>query len=102
MRPIVIGRDYGDQTEVTGGLKYGDVIATNVTDEIQDGVEVDPQFVNNQPREAGGQSDKNPGTQGQYGNQKLDNNAQKTSGGGQGKGRSGTQGGSNSAGSGKQ
>ena len=106
MQPIVIGRDYGDQTEVTGGLKAGDVIAANVTDDIREGVEVDPQFPRNQTEEtAGGQSDKNPGLQGQYGNQKLDNSAQKAGGSGKGKGNSGgaqNGKGSNAASSGKQ
>ena len=101
LRPIVIGRDYGDQTEVTGGLKEGDVIATDVTDEIQEGVQVDPQFAKKQPQEAGGQSDKSPGTQGQYGDQGLGDSAQKASGSGRGK--SGSQnGGSSAASSGKQ
>ncbi|MBV8706792.1 MAG: efflux RND transporter periplasmic adaptor subunit [Acidobacteriaceae bacterium] len=103
LRPIGIGRDYGDQTEITSGLKEGDAIVTNVTDEIRDGIEVDPQFPkNNQAPGAGGQSDKNPGNQGQYGQQGLTNSAQKASGSGQGKGKSGAQGGSKSAGSGKQ
>jgi multidrug efflux pump subunit AcrA (membrane-fusion protein) len=90
MQPIVIGRDYGDQTEITDGLKEGDVIATSVTDEIRDGVQIDPQFANDQPQQRGGQSDKNPGTQGQYGDQKLDNSVQKTGGSAKGKGGSGS------------
>lgn len=104
MQPIGIGRDYGDQTEITSGLKEGDVIVTNVTDEIRNGTEVDPQFPKNsdQAAVAGSQSDKNPSNQGQYGQQGLTNSAQKTSGSGQGKGKSGAQGGSKSAGSGKQ
>ena len=94
LQPIVIGRDYGDQTEITNGLKEGDVIATNVTDEIREGVEVDPQFGSNQAQGAGGQSDKSPSTQGQYGQQ----------GSGSGKGNSGgaqSGSGSNAASSGK-
>lgn len=102
MQPIGIGRDYGDQTEITSGLKEGDVIVTNVTDEIHDGIEVDPQFPNDSNQVAGGQSDKNPSSQGQYGQQGLTNSAQKTNGSGQGKGKSGAPGGSKSAGSGKQ
>ncbi len=103
MQPILIGRDYGDQTEITGGLKEGDVIVTSVTDEIRDGAEIDPQFVNNQSSQRGGQSDKKPGTDGQYGDQRLSNSAQQAGGGAKGKGTSGTQsGGANSAGSGKQ
>ncbi len=102
LRPIVMGRDYGDQTEVTSGLKEGDVIVTNVTDEIQDGVEVDPQFGKDQNQEGGGQSEKNPGTQGQYGAQSLDNNAQKAGGSGRSKSGAQNSGGSPSASSGKQ
>lgn len=104
MQPIGIGRDYGDQTEITSGLKEGDVIATDVTDELRDGIKVDPQFPKNsdQAAGAGGQSDKNPSSQGQYGQQGLTNSAQKASGSGQGKGKSGAQSGSKSAGSGKQ
>jgi multidrug efflux pump subunit AcrA (membrane-fusion protein) len=43
-RPITIGRDYGDRTEVLTGLNEGDVIATTVTDEVRDGVEIEPRF----------------------------------------------------------
>ena len=102
LRPIVIGRDYGDQTEITGGLKEGDVVITNVTDEIRDGIEVHPQFGNNQTQGAGVQSDRNPGTQGQYGQQGLANNAQKGSGSGKGNSGGAQSGsGSNAASSGK-
>jgi multidrug efflux pump subunit AcrA (membrane-fusion protein) len=85
---IYISRDYGDQTEVVGGLKEGDVIATTITDQVREGVKIDPQYPQKpgQP-ELGGQSDKNPGESGQYGEQGLDNSAQKTSK----KGKSGKQ-----------
>jgi RND family efflux transporter MFP subunit len=43
-RPIQIGRDYGDQVEITSGLQPGDVIARIVTDQVQNGVEIQPQF----------------------------------------------------------
>jgi multidrug efflux pump subunit AcrA (membrane-fusion protein) len=43
-RPIDIGRDYGDQTEVTGGLHEGDVIVRTISDQIQDGAEIEPQY----------------------------------------------------------
>ncbi len=69
-RPISIGRDYGDETEVVSGLKAGDVIAMVVSDEIQDGAKINPQY-QNEPQQAGGQSDQRPGDEGQYGNQDL-------------------------------
>ncbi|MBV8831895.1 MAG: efflux RND transporter periplasmic adaptor subunit [Acidobacteriaceae bacterium] len=79
-RPVVIGRDYGDQTEIVGGLKSGDVIVTTVTDQVRDGARVDPQFSKAAvPSEEGGQSDQEPGEEGRYGAQNLDNSAQKTS-----------------------
>ncbi len=40
LTPIVIGRDYGSETEILGGLKAGDMIASSFTDEIQDGASV--------------------------------------------------------------
>jgi multidrug efflux pump subunit AcrA (membrane-fusion protein) len=43
-RPIQIGRDYGDQTEVTGGLTPGDIIVRTVTDKIRENVEVEPHY----------------------------------------------------------
>ncbi len=80
-RPIRIGRDYGDKTEVVGGVKAGDVIVDTVTDDIQDGVKVDPQYPQEkaQPQRSG-QSDQGPGDSGQYGDQRLDNPPQKSSG----------------------
>ena len=38
--PVVIGRDYGSETEVVTGLKPGDMIATTFTDDILDGAKV--------------------------------------------------------------
>jgi multidrug efflux pump subunit AcrA (membrane-fusion protein) len=79
-QPIYIGRDFGDETEVTGGLRQGDVIATTITDEVRENVKIDPQFPKKagQP-ELGGQSDQRSTDSGQYGEQGLDNSAQKTS-----------------------
>ncbi|MGA8029420.1 MAG: efflux RND transporter periplasmic adaptor subunit [Bryobacteraceae bacterium] len=69
-KPILIGRDYGDQTEVVNGLNEGDVIAINVSDEVRDGVKIQPEL-QKQSQQAGGQSDKNPAEEGQYGKQGL-------------------------------
>lgn len=95
-QPISIGRDYGDETEVVGGLKAGDVIASTVTDEIHDGVKINPQYPKQGQPEIGGQSGQSPGEAGQYGEQGLDNQAQKSqkggAKGGAGKKNSGKQG----------
>jgi multidrug efflux pump subunit AcrA (membrane-fusion protein) len=40
LTPVVIGRDYGSETEIMSGLKVGDLIATTFTDDIRDGVPV--------------------------------------------------------------
>ncbi len=42
--PIQLGRDYGDQTEVVEGVNAGDIIVQNVSDDIQENVEVEPRF----------------------------------------------------------
>ena len=38
--PVTIGRDFGSAVEILTGLKAGDVIVTNVTDEVVEGAEV--------------------------------------------------------------
>jgi multidrug efflux pump subunit AcrA (membrane-fusion protein) len=43
-QPVQIGRDYGDESEITGGLRMGETIARGVSDEVQEGVEIDPQY----------------------------------------------------------
>src|SRR5579875_3161337 len=92
-RPVQIGRDFGNQTEIASGLQPGDVIVKTITDDIQEGVKVDPEFPKQQQQpnqqQAGGQSDQGPGQEGRYGNQSLDNqgsNAEKSKGGNKGKG----------------
>lgn len=95
-RPITVGRDYGEQTEVTSGLQDGDVIALNVTDEIRDGSKVDPQFVASANQQRNGQSEAHPGRGGNYGQQPLTEQPESKTKGGGGKG------GSNSSNSGKQ
>ncbi len=80
-RPVAIGRDYGDQVEITSGLKAGDVIALDVTDEVRDGAKIQPDFAHEKPQPSGGQSNQQPNTAGQYGNQNATNQSQKTGGG---------------------
>jgi multidrug efflux pump subunit AcrA (membrane-fusion protein) len=43
-RTIELGRDYGDQTEVVSGLQPGDIIVRNVSDDIEENVEVEPRY----------------------------------------------------------
>ena len=43
-RPVQLGRDYGDQTEIVSGLRSGDVIARTITDDVQEGAEIQPEF----------------------------------------------------------
>jgi multidrug efflux pump subunit AcrA (membrane-fusion protein) len=38
--PVTIGRDYGSETEIMTGLKAGDIIVTNVTDDVVEGAAV--------------------------------------------------------------
>lgn len=83
LRPITVGRDYGEETEVTSGLREGDVIALDVTDEIQEGSKVDPQFAKTGNQQPGSQSEAKPGQGGNYGPQGLTDQSQsKTKGGG--------------------
>jgi multidrug efflux pump subunit AcrA (membrane-fusion protein) len=44
-KPIQIGRDYGDHTEVIGGLKPDDIIVRTVTDRVQENVEIEPRYL---------------------------------------------------------
>lgn len=105
-QPVLIGRDYGNESEIVSGLNEGDVIAQTITDEIENGVQIEPQYPKQQQanNQAGGeQSHQAPGDTGQYGNQSLDNAAGKSSaaqknsnGGGAGQSNSGKQGNSSS------
>ena len=46
-KPIQLGRDYGDQTEVVNGLQAGDIeVVQNVSDEIEENVEIEPRYRN--------------------------------------------------------
>jgi multidrug efflux pump subunit AcrA (membrane-fusion protein) len=105
-RPVQLGRDYGNETEIVSGLQPGNVIVKTITDQVQDGVKIDPEFPKQpqQPgQQGGGQSDQGTSQQGQYGNQGLTNqgsNAEKGSGGKKGGQQKGGQ--KSGKGSGKQ
>lgn len=68
--PIVIGRDFGDQIEVVSGLKPGDMIVTDVTDDVVDGAAVETHMAKaeSQPAGAGGTQNTPPGGSTRYGN----------------------------------
>jgi multidrug efflux pump subunit AcrA (membrane-fusion protein) len=72
-RPIQIGRDYGDQSEITGGLQPGEVIAETVTDDVREGKKVRPEFQPSKHKQPEAQSDKEAAESGRYGNQSLAN-----------------------------
>jgi multidrug efflux pump subunit AcrA (membrane-fusion protein) len=40
--PVTLGRDYGTDLEITGGLKEGDRVVINPSDEVREGAEVKP------------------------------------------------------------
>ena len=71
--PVTIGRDFGSAVEVLTGLKVGDVIVTDVTDDVVDGKEVTVHEAKNaeqQPQTPPSQTTP-PGGSTQYGNQGL-------------------------------
>jgi multidrug efflux pump subunit AcrA (membrane-fusion protein) len=103
LRPITIGRDYGDQTEITQGLKPGDVVALDVSDAVHDGAKIEPHFAGENNGQKVGQSDQRSNTEGQYGNQNLSNQgAKKGAPGGGNQGGDSKGGSSGGSGSGSQ
>lgn len=40
LTPVLIGRDYGPEVEIVGGLHEGDLISSTFTDDVRDGVKV--------------------------------------------------------------
>jgi len=47
--PVSLGRDYGEEVEVASGVQAGDVIAMNVSDEVTDGAQIEPNFSEKKP-----------------------------------------------------
>lgn len=43
-QPVTLGRDYGTVLEVLSGLEEGQVLVANPSDQVRDGVEVNPTF----------------------------------------------------------
>jgi multidrug efflux pump subunit AcrA (membrane-fusion protein) len=75
--PVTIGRDFGSAVEILTGLKAGDVIVTDVTDEVTEGAEVTthmakgPQEQPQQPPKQNTPRDTNLGGSTQYGDQGI-------------------------------
>jgi hypothetical protein len=74
-QPVDIGRDYGASTEILNGLKEGDLIAPDVTDEVTAGARVQIRITttpgqNENPRSGLNQTVP-PGGPSQYGNQAI-------------------------------
>jgi multidrug efflux pump subunit AcrA (membrane-fusion protein) len=44
LQPVTLGRDFGGVVEIMTGLQAGDVIVTNVTDDVVEDAEVEPKF----------------------------------------------------------
>ena len=86
IQPIDVGRDFGPVLEVLSGLKTGDVIASNVTDDIIEGAKVNVHLSQQKSQAAPNapQSLNQPvGGSSQYGNQSItDTNMQGLNGGG--------------------
>ncbi len=103
--PVVLGRDFGSAVEIVSGLKAGDLIATNITDDVREGAPVRiamEKSVEDQPTAPPSQT-RPPGGSSQYGNQGItDQNLQgkqgqqNQKGEGKGKASSGDQNGSSS------
>jgi len=89
--PVTIGRDYGSEVEIVTGLKAGDVIVTNVTDDVVEGAAVDMHMAKGEEQAAPPKQNAPLGGSTQYGNATItDRNLQ------------GQQGAQNSSGKGKQ
>ena len=73
MVPVIIGRDFGSAIEILNGIKEGDLIVTDVTDEVVDNAEVKTHMTKapeEQPQKAPSQAVPVGGDT-QYGNQGI-------------------------------
>src|SRR5215469_1639678 len=52
LQPVTIGRDFGGVVEILTGLQAGDVIVTNVTDDVVEGAEVQLHFAKTPEQES--------------------------------------------------
>ena len=99
--PVTLGRDYGPSIEVLNGVREGDLVVTNVTDDVREGREVKTQ-VSRQAAAAQQQKPDEaqpPGGNTQYGNEGITDAAmqnKQAQQNGHGKGQQGKQSGSES------
>jgi multidrug efflux pump subunit AcrA (membrane-fusion protein) len=75
MQPVEIGRDYGPSVEILRGLKEGDLIVTEITDDVTEGAPVKTRSngipgENTNPK-SGVNQNAPPGGPSQYGNQAI-------------------------------
>jgi multidrug efflux pump subunit AcrA (membrane-fusion protein) len=74
-QPVEIGRDYGPSVEITGGIKEGDVIVTEITDDVVEGAPVKTKSAGGPGENADAKGSINqpapPGGPSQYGNQAI-------------------------------
>ena len=99
--PVTLGRDYGPSVEVLNGIRPGDLVVTNVTDDVREGREVKTRA---NPQAATAQQQKPdqaqpPGGNTQYGNQGITDSAlqnKQTQQNGHGQGQQGKQSGTES------
>jgi len=69
--PVVLGRDFGDSIELLNGVKAGDLIVTNVTDDVVDGAEVQVKVAPEEAPEKPESQATPPGGSTRYSNQAL-------------------------------
>lgn len=50
LQKIQVGRDYGDKLEIISGLEPGDLVISNPSDDVREGVKVDPQTRDSPPK----------------------------------------------------
>jgi multidrug efflux pump subunit AcrA (membrane-fusion protein) len=66
LQPVTIGRDFGGLVEILSGLQAGDIIVTNVTDDVVEGAEVQLHFTKNpgqEPKQSGDSEDQGTSSQ---------------------------------------
>ena len=80
MRTIVLGRDYGEQTEILSGLREGEAVVLDVTDEVVEGTKIQPQYKQSSATTPGSGGTSGQSKQVQYGSKKLEDSGQKASG----------------------
>jgi len=75
MQPVEIGRDYGPSVEIVGGLKEGDLLVTEITDDVVEGAKVKTKQAGGPGENANAKGSVNqpapPGGPSQYGNQAI-------------------------------